>query len=96
MRKWILTACLPLAGLLAACSGSAGNAFQEIETVNLSDEPAENNSTEEATSSTQPDFSNLFAEANQLYDQLEANTPIEVASANASAQTGVLTIPTLF
>ncbi len=96
MRKWILTACLLSAGLLAACSGSAGRAFQEVETVNLSDAAVENNSTEEAASSTQPDSSNLFAEANQLYDQLEANTPIKVAPANASAQTGILTIPTLF
>ncbi|MCQ3979709.1 MAG: hypothetical protein DPW09_40335 [Anaerolineae bacterium] len=45
---------------------------------------------------TQPAFSNLLAETNRLYDQLEANTPIEVAPANASVQTGVLTMPTLF
>lgn len=96
MRKWILTICLLSASLVAACSGSAGRALQEGETVNLSDAPAENNSIEEAAPSTQPDSSNLFAEANQLYDQLEANTPIEVAPANASAQTGVVTIPSLF
>lgn len=45
---------------------------------------------------TPPDFNDLFAEANQLYDPLEANTPIEVAPANASAQMVVLTMPTLF
>lgn len=72
MRKWILTACLLSVSLLAGCSGSAGRALQEGETVNL------------------------FAEVNRLYDQLEANTPIEVAPANASAQTWVVTIPSLF
>jgi hypothetical protein len=58
--------------------------------------PPDSPSPEETISAAQPTLTNLFAEANRLYDQLEANTPIEVAPANASAQTGVLTIPTLF
>lgn len=95
MRKWILTACLLLAGWLAACSGWSGTASQAVEP-DLDGVTAENTSMPAASPVTPPDFSDKFAEMNQLYNRLEANTPIEVAPANASAQTVALTMPTLF
>lgn len=95
MRKWILTVGLLLAGLLAACAGWSGSASQAIEP-KFDSATAENNAMGATSPVTQPDFSDTFAEMNQLYDWLEANTPIEVAPANASAQTVVLTMPTLF
>ena len=80
--KWILVAyLLMLSSLFTACSNSANPVAPPTETV-------------QATA--QPDFDNIFAESNQLYDQLEANEPIEVALANDSSQTVVLTMPTLF
>lgn len=95
MRKWLLTVGLLLAGLLAACAGWSGSASQAIEP-KLDSATAENSAMAEASPVTPPDFSDTFAEMNQLYDQLEANTPIEVTPANASAQTVVLAMPTLF
>lgn len=95
MRKWMLIAGLLLAGLLAACAGSAGSTSPAVEP-DLDVVTAENTSIAAASPVAPPDFSDTFAEMNQLYDRLEANTPIEVAPANASAQTIVLTMPTLF
>ena len=96
MTKWILATCLLLAGLLAACAGSSGSASPEIGPANLGEAQSENIPTKTGTLTPEPDFSDLFAEDNQLYGRLEANIPIEVAPANASAQTAVLTMPTLF
>jgi len=95
VKKWILTAGLLLAGLLAACAGSASSPSQAVEP-DLDGVTAENNPMAAASPVTPPDFSDTFAKMNQLYDQLEANTPIEVAPANASVQTVVLMMPTLF
>jgi hypothetical protein len=91
----MLIAGLLLAGLLAACAGWAGSASPAVEP-DLDEVTAENNPMAEASPVTPPDFSDTFAEMNQLYDRLEANTPIEVAPANASVQTVVLMMPTLF
>lgn len=80
--KWIMVACLLMLGsLFSACSNSASPTAPPEEAV-------------QATG--QPDVESIFAKSIQLYDQLEADTPIDVAPANGSAQTVVLIMPTLF
>lgn len=101
MKNWTLLPCIVFVVLLSACTHPsnqerARKAPVAITPAEEQQSSRENPMVEDLGTIQELDLEALAAENNRLFEELQANTPIQVAPANASARTLNLIMPTLF